>query len=186
MSSNDRLPAVFLDRDGVLNRVVMREGVVASPRTLEEFVFLPEAAAFCARLKERGFLLVVATNQPDVGRGLMDESELEVMHAVLRAALPVDAVESCTSGDDSDPRRKPNPGMLLDAAARLNIDLAASCFVGDGAKDMRAGRAAGVRTLLLRTEYNGSAEEWADAVAASLDEAAAIILTNFTEQRIHG
>ena len=183
-SKSDKIPAIFLDRDGVLNAVVRREGVVASPRTLEEFTLLPGAAAFCAALKARGYLLVVATNQPDVGRGLLDAAVLEAMHERLRAALPVDAIESSTGGDDADPRRKPNPGMLHDAAERMDIDLARSWFVGDGAKDMKAGRAAGVRTLLLRTDYNTEAEQWADAVASGHDEAADIIFAHDTTHRI--
>lgn len=180
-SAKRQLPAIFLDRDGVLNQVVYRDGVVASPRTMEEFELLPGAAAFCAAMKARGFVLVVATNQPDVGRGLLDTAVLDAMHERLRAALPLDAIECCTSGDDADPRRKPNPGMLLDAARRMDIDLAASWFVGDGAKDMIAGRAAGVRTLLLRTTYNAPAEEWADAIAAGHDEAACMILDSIDE-----
>jgi D-glycero-D-manno-heptose 1,7-bisphosphate phosphatase len=175
-SAKHTLPAIFLDRDGVLNRVVMRGGTVASPRSLEEFELLPDAAEFCASLKARGYLLVVATNQPDLGRGLLGREVLEAMHERLRAALPLDAIEVCGSGDDNDPRRKPNPGMLLDAAARLGIDLAGSWFVGDGIKDMRAGRAAGVRTLLLKTPYNTDAVEFAGHVAGDHAQAADIIL----------
>ena len=175
--------AVFLDRDGVLNRVVMRGDVIGSPRTADEFVLIPEAAALCAALKADGWLLVVVTNQPDVSRGLLDPAELDDMHARLRAALPVDAIEVCGSGDDADPRRKPNPGMLRDAAARMDFRLDASWILGDSIKDMRAGRAAGVRTLLLATEYNHAARDVADHVADSHARAADIIRTH-TSHRI--
>lgn len=167
--------AVFLDRDGVLNRVVRRGDVIGSPRTVEEFILIPEAAALCAALHADGWLLAVVTNQPDVSRGLLDPAVLDAMHARLRAALPLDAIDVCPSGDDADPRRKPNPGMLRDAAARIHIDLGASWILGDSVKDMRAGRAAGVRTLLLATEYNHGARAFADQVADSHARAVEII-----------
>lgn len=166
---------MFLDRDGVLNSVVMRGGVVSSPWSRDEFSIVPEAAAFCEALRGQGWLLVVVTNQPDVARGNLPEDELDAMHAALRRLLHPDAIEVCTSGDDGDRRRKPNPGMLLDAAERLGIDLAHSWILGDSRKDMAAGRAAGVRTLLLATSYNSAAHDAADAVVPSLADALAII-----------
>ena len=146
--------AVFLDRDGILNRVVMRGSVVGSPRTLEELTFVPEAAELVRGLNGLGFRTLVVTNQPDVGRGLMGADTLEEMHRRLRAHCPVEGIAVCCSGDDSDPRRKPNPGMLFELAGEHEIDLRASYFLGDGVKDLRAARRAGVTALLLETDYN--------------------------------
>ncbi|MFZ1728610.1 MAG: HAD-IIIA family hydrolase [Bacteroidota bacterium] len=168
--------AVFLDRDGVLNRIVMRGGVVSSPWSIGEFFILPEAVAFCDTLRNANWLLVVVTNQPDIERGNLSADELASMHAELQRVVCPAAIEVCMSGDDSDNRRKPNPGMLLDSAAALGIDLASSWILGDSRKDIGAGHAAGVRTLLLATDYNKAAQGAADFDAASHEEALAIIL----------
>ena len=85
--------AVFLDRDGVINRPVVRDGKPYPPATVEEFELLPGVAEACAELKAAGFLLVVATNQPDVGRGTERREEVEAMNAQMCAALPLDRVE---------------------------------------------------------------------------------------------
>src|SRR5579863_3428077 len=110
---------VFLDRDGVINRALEREAKPYPPRTLVEFEILPEVPAACAKLKAAGFLLVVATNQPDVGRGTLDQSIVEKIHAHMTAQLPIERVEVCyhpgKGASDCD-CRKPKPGMLLRAA----------------------------------------------------------------------
>lgn len=146
--------AVFLDRDGILNRVVMRGRTVASPRSMDEFVILPGATALVQAARERGFLTIVVTNQPDVGRSLMPRAELDRMHAALLAEMPLDDILTATGGDDSDPMRKPNPGMLLQAASDRNIDLQQSWLVGDSLKDVLAAENAGTQTILLETPYN--------------------------------
>ena len=154
--------AAFLDRDGILNRIVMRENVVASPRSMDEFVLLPEAGELVRSLRAAGYLVVVVTNQPDVTRGHLSEQELGRMHARLQDALAPDRIDACTASDNTDRRRKPNPGMLEDAARDLRIDLSRSLMIGDSAKDVGAGRAAGVTTVLLQTGYNISAHGSAD------------------------
>ena len=147
--------AVFLDRDGVLNAVVMRGGKPASPRHRAEFQLLPEAGAQVARLKEAGYLVIVVTNQPDVARGLLAEGELAAMHNALAAAAPVDEINACPHGDrHACDCRKPKPGMLTQAARRHGLDLASCWMVGDGYKDMGAAQAAGVRAILIEAEYN--------------------------------
>ena len=147
--------AVFLDRDGVLNRVVMRGGAACSPRTLGEFELLEGAAEALARLKAAGFLLVVVTNQPDIARGKMPAAELDAMTALLRERLPVDEVRVCPHDDAASCRcRKPLAGMLLDAASDHQIDLPSSYLIGDSWKDLAAARAAGCTGILLDTGYN--------------------------------
>ena len=136
--------AVFLDRDGVLNRVVWREGKAASPRALSELEIEPEAPAALAALKAAGFLLFVVTNQPDVRRGLMAGETLDAIHAALAEALPVDEIAACRHDNADDCAcRKPKPGLLLDLAARHDIDLSTSFMVGDQDRDIACGRAAG-------------------------------------------
>ncbi len=182
------VPAVFLDRDGILNEVVIRDGTVSSPRSFAEFRLHPLSADLCRAIRASGRLVVVVTNQPDIDRGLLPREDLEAMHEQLQHLLAPDAIEVCTSGDDGDPRRKPNPGMLLDAAARLHIDLASSLIFGDSRKDIAAGRAAGVRTMLLETEYNAAVHGSADIRVTSIAEAIELFHTlqdremNFTQR----
>ena len=90
-----RARAVFLDRDGVINRALERESKPFAPRSLEEFDILPEVPGACARLKAAGFLLVVVTNQPDVGRGTLKQEAVEAIHAHMLSQLPIDRVEVC-------------------------------------------------------------------------------------------
>jgi D-glycero-D-manno-heptose 1,7-bisphosphate phosphatase len=148
--------AVFLDRDGVLNKSVVRSGKPYPPRTLAEFQLYPEAAEACALLRGAGFQLVVVTNQPDVGRGTQSLREIEAMHERLRQSIPLDRIEICTAADDNAPdarRRKPGPGMVLDAAAALRIDPARSYLVGDRWRDIDCGHAAGCTTIFIERHY---------------------------------
>jgi D-glycero-D-manno-heptose 1,7-bisphosphate phosphatase len=154
--------ACFLDRDGILNEIVMRGATVSSPWNVAEFHLLSGAAALVEAVFSAGFIPVVVTNQPDLERGNLPAAELEKMHDLLRRKLGIAEIEVCGSGDDSDPRRKPNPGMIWDAAERLELDLTASLLVGDSLKDIKAGRSAGVRTILLETSYNAAAHGLAD------------------------
>src|SRR5260221_2490232 len=126
-SNVKRTRAVFLDRDGVINRALERDGFPYAPVSLGEFQIYPEVPAACAKLKAAGFLLIVATNQPDVGRGTMKQEVVEAIHAEMCRELPIDRVEVCYDsgrGAVESEFRKPKPGMLLRAARDLNIDLA--------------------------------------------------------------
>ena len=169
-------PAVFLDRDGVLTRSYERGGRPYAPKTLDEFEILPEAAPALARLKEAGFLLVVVTNQPDVGKGEVARETVEEMHRRLAAALPLDAIQVNYATSDADPGRKPNPGMLLDAAHDLAIGLPDSFMVGDRWRDIDAGRNAGCRTILIGDGYGEKYPIAYDFACPSLAEAVECIL----------
>ncbi len=160
-----RRRAVFLDRDGVLNRAFEDAGgTLRPPSTPDALELLDGAAAACARLREAGFALVVATNQPDVARGTQEHSVVEEINDALRREIELDAVFTCYHDDkDGCGCRKPRPGLLLDAAAQLGIDLGASFMVGDRALDVEAGRRAGCRTVLV-----GDAPAEADFRAPSL------------------
>jgi D-glycero-D-manno-heptose 1,7-bisphosphate phosphatase len=153
--------AVFFDKDGILNEVVMRGDDLSSPRVLEEFRLMPGAQDVVAAAREAGFVCILATNQPDVELGRMTEDTLREILARVKA-LGLDDLEVCLDGTLSDRRAKPNPGMLLDAAARHNVDLNRSFMVGDTDRDVIAGRAAGARTILLRTNYNKAVHGTAD------------------------
>lgn len=166
--------AVFLDRDGVLNEVVFRGKVVASPRTIEEFRLVAGIETPLQTLKSAGFRLFVVSNQPDVARNLMSAAELEKMTQRILTTCPVDRVLLCPH-DDSDgcPCRKPKPGMLLQLASEEGLDLESSFMVGDSAKDVQAGRSAGCRTILLRRAYNEDVD--ADFVVESLSDTLSIV-----------
>ena len=170
--------AVFLDRDGVINGAVVREGKPYPPATPAEFALLPGVAEACSRLKEAGFLLVVATNQPDVGRGTQRREEVEAMHAAMCSALPIDRVEVCYERGQGEPSefRKPAPGMLLRAARELEVDLAVSWMIGDRWRDIDCGAAVGCRTIFIDHGYDERLRQAPDFRAVSLLEAAGIIL----------
>lgn len=169
--------AVFLDRDGVLVVPEFRAGRSFAVRDLNNFQLYPEAEESLCRLKEDGFLLVVVTNQPDVGRGLVATTVLDEMHRRLKARLPIDRIETCIhQPSDCCNCRKPRPGMILSAAAALGIDLGRSFMVGDRATDIVAGHLAGCRTVFIDLGYSAEAapeaSEWS---VGSIGEAAALI-----------
>ena len=180
-------PAVFLDRDGVINRALVRDGKPYPPAGLEEFEILPGVVEACAKLKQAGFLLVVATNQPDVGRGTMKQEIVESLHAHLRRELPLDRIEVCYhpgQGASECECRKPRPGMLLRAARELGLDLKASFMVGDRWRDIDCGHAAGCTTLLIDYHYDEALRQPPDLRAHSLREAADMILDRARTSRV--
>jgi len=170
--------AVFLDRDGVLNRAFVRDGKPFPPAKPDEFQILPDVADALRALADAGFLLIVATNQPDVARGLQRREVVDAMHQRLRDELPLDDIKVCYDVDGSCTCYKPQPGMLLTAAREHGIDLARSYMIGDRWRDVGAGKAAGCFTIFIDRGYAEPLTEVPDAVCTSLREAAAIILGN--------
>jgi D-glycero-D-manno-heptose 1,7-bisphosphate phosphatase len=166
--------AIFLDRDGVINRAIVRDGKPYPPASIEEFELLPGVEEACATLKEMGFLLIVATNQPDVGRGTQTRECVEAIHASMCARLPIDRVEVCYDPGQGIPSeyRKPAPGMLLRAARELDIDLPGSFMVGDRWRDIDCGAAAGCRTIFIDYGYAEALRKLPDFRVQSLREAA--------------
>lgn len=167
--------ALYLDRDGILNKVVMRDGIVGSPRNKTEFEILEDAHYLTELAFELGMKSIVVSNQPDVERGLMTLEELETINDLLRDEMLIEHIQFCTSGDDEEHDRKPNPGMLLDTANMYKIDLSESFFVGDGWKDVEAGKRAGVKTILLQTDYNKDIHGSADYNCDSIKEIVELI-----------
>lgn len=147
--------AVFLDRDGVLNEVEIRNGGVEPPRFPEDLRIVTEAPEALGRLKRAGFLLIVVTNQPDVARGRIARTDAEAINSALLNALPIDEVLACFH-DDSDacPCRKPAPGMIIAAAAKWSVDVTMSWLIGDRWVDIAAGRRAGVDSILLERDWS--------------------------------
>jgi D-glycero-D-manno-heptose 1,7-bisphosphate phosphatase len=146
--------AVFLDRDGVLNHALVRDGRPGSPSNLDEFVIVDEAVRCVDRLRQLGFLTIVVTNQPDVARGRQSASVVEAMHHRLRSALPLDDILVCLHDDrENCACRKPRPGLLLEAQQRHAVDLANSFLIGDRWKDVDAAHAAGCTAVLIDRCY---------------------------------
>ena len=149
--------AVFLDRDGVINRPVIRDGKPYTATSVDEFEILPGVSEACQVLKRLGFLLVVATNQPDVGRGTLARDGVETIHGWLLRQLPIDRIMTCFHGGSAygDPCdcRKPRPGMLFQAAEALKINLAKSFMIGDRWRDVDCGFNAGCQTIFIEWGY---------------------------------
>ncbi|PYT52432.1 MAG: HAD family hydrolase [Acidobacteria bacterium] len=170
--------AVFLDRDGVLNRALIRDGRPYSPSGLPEVEILSGVPEACQRLRRDGFLLVVVTNQPEVARGHLTRQTVEEIHGLLRSRIPLDDVRVCYHDDlDGCDCRKPRPGMLLAAARDLNIDLSRSFVVGDRWRDIEAGRRAGCRTILIDHGYLELRASGMDFETCSLPSAVEWILS---------
>ena len=170
--------AVFVDRDGVINRSHVRNNKPYPPTRVEDFELLPGVAEACRKLKSSGFLLVLATNQPDVGRGTLARETVESMHVKMCAALPIDRVEVCYDPGQGklSECRKPAPGMLLCAARDLEIDLSQSWMVGDRWRDVDCGANAGCRTVFVDHGYDEKLRAKPDFTVQSLAEAADIII----------
>ena len=173
--------AVFLDRDGVLNCAMVRDGKPYPPATLEELQILPDVWGALMALKAAGLLLIGVTNQPDVARGTLRREVVEAINASLLETLPLHEILVCFHDDeDGCDCRKPRPGLLIQAAARHGIDLASSFMIGDRWKDIEAGRQAGCKTILIDYGYaeTGSGGP-PDCTVHSLSEAADWIIRHF-------
>jgi D-glycero-D-manno-heptose 1,7-bisphosphate phosphatase len=167
---------MFLDRDGVINRAVIRAGIPRPPASLEELELLPGVSDALSALHRGGYALVVVTNQPDVARGSTSRELVDDIHARLRSMLTLDAILTCFHDDAHGcDCRKPKPGLLLQAARELSIDLDSSFMVGDRWRDMEAGRRAGCRTFYVDHGYE-RAPACSDFRVKSLHEAAGVVL----------
>ena len=171
--------AVFLDRDGVINQAIVRDGRPYPPPSVHELVINPDAPQAMARLHDAGFALIVVTNQPDLARGRQTRKNIDEIHAALKSALPLDAIYLCDHDDaDRCACRKPNPGMLLDAARDFGLDLKQSFLIGDRWRDIDAGARAGCRTILIECGYTDRAPAAPpDFTVRTLSEAVDRILT---------
>lgn len=176
--------AVFLDRDGVICRAVVRDGQPYPPLSVQALEILPGVEDALTRLREGGYRLIVVTNQPDVARGTQARAVVDAMHARLAGILPIDEFRVCPHDDrDQCHCRKPKPGLIEDAARAGGIDLSASFMVGDRWRDVEAGRAAGCRTVFIDYHYREREPVAPDAIVHSLTDAANWILGQTRDRR---
>ena len=147
--------ALLLDRDGVINRAIVRGGKPYPPAAPDELEILPGVDEALARSRSAGYLNIVISNQPDVARGTQNRQAVEAINEALVQALPIDDTFVCYHDDaDHCPCRKPKPGLLLEAADRHGLDLSLCYVIGDRWRDIDAGAAAGCRTILIDYGYS--------------------------------
>lgn len=173
---------VFLDRDGVLNRAVVRDGKPYPPAGAETVEIEPGVIEAVQRLKDVGFVLIVVSNQPDVARGAATRAAVEEINDRLAHSMPIDRFIMCYhDSNDGCGCRKPAPGMLLAGAREFAVDLASSYMIGDRWRDIEAGQRAGCRTIFIDKGYAERRPESPDFCVKSFSEAAAIILATVIE-----
>lgn len=168
--------AIFFERDGVLNLVESRGTQQRVPQTIEEFRINPAAKSVLERLRQAGYLILVATNQPGVSRGDLPRRELDRMHDLLRRCLPIDDLFLCAHEEvDHCPCRKPRTGLLTEAAFKYHLNLEHCFVVSDKWQDAKAAENVGATSLLLESAWNGKGHH--DFVLPSLDAIADKILS---------
>jgi D-glycero-D-manno-heptose 1,7-bisphosphate phosphatase len=174
--------AVFFDRDGVLNEAIVRAGVPHPPASVADLHVAAGASEVVRALRDAGWLAIVVTNQPDVARGATTLERVDAINAAIEDRLGVDAIYTCPHDDaDGCDCRKPKPGLLLRAARDHGIDLTASFLIGDRAKDIACGRAAGCTTIFLDHNYAETQHDpGADYTVKMLGEVVAVVLQAHT------
>ncbi len=165
------LKTLFLDRDGIINEIVMRDGGVSSPRTTAEFVIRPDFIEFYERLKSSSLTVFVVSNQPDVSRGGTKEDDLAQIVDVMKTRFKFTEIVHCVH-DDSDgcKCRKPKPGMILGFLEKYDLRADEAIIIGDSYKDILAGKAAGIGTVYLQQGYNAVGTCEPDYVVNKLTE----------------
>jgi D-glycero-D-manno-heptose 1,7-bisphosphate phosphatase len=178
LASTTKARAIFLDRDGVLNRALVRAGKPYPPRELAEVEILPGVPEALLALKEAGFILITVSNQPDVARGTLRPDTVDSINTYLGERMPMDRFIMCYHDSSDDcVCRKPKPGMLHEGAFEFNVDLSSSYMVGDRWRDVEAGKNAGCKTVFIDYGYDERQPESYDFVTGSFLEAAQIILS---------
>jgi len=169
-----RSKAVFFDRDGTLMEEVHYCG---DPAKVKLYPGVPESLA---KLKQTGFRLFIVTNQSGIGRGLITESQYRAVQEELLRQIGDGLIDACYFCADApgtpSARRKPEPGMVLEAAADFDLDLSASWFIGDKSVDVECGRRVGARTILVLTGYGAQQNCHPDFRAADVLEAIGMVL----------
>ena len=172
MKPSSQRRAIFLDRDGVLLQPIIRDRKPYAATTPAEVQVLDGVSEACAELSRLGFLLVLITNQPDVARGKTSRRFVDETNEAIARAMGLDDIQVCDHDNfDHCSCRKPKPGLIMQAAEKLSIDLAASIVVGDRWRDIEAGKSAGCRTVFIDYNYNEEIIETPDHIASSLPAA---------------
>ena len=173
--------AVFLDRDGVINRAYVRNGKSFPPATIAEVEILPGVEFALNKLKAAGYLLIVVTNQPDVASGKTSKLMVDQINNLLIDSLPIDDIRTCFHEDkDGCQCRKPLPGLLITASKESEVNLEASFMIGDRWRDIEAGQSAGCKTFFINYGYQERQPDSPDFIVSSLAEAAEIIIGEFS------
>ena len=153
-----KIKNLFLDRDGIINDVVMRDNKVCSPRHINEFKIRQEFINFYEKNKNKNLNLFIVSNQPDIARNLMNQSVLEDINSELLSQFTLKEICYCTHEDkDHCKCRKPKPGLITNLLNKYSLRKEESLLIGDSHKDILAGQAAGIKTILLKTNYNTAA-----------------------------
>ena len=168
--------AVFLDRDGVINKAFVKDGLPTSPNSLDELEVLPGVKESIKNLKKLNFICLVVTNQPDVQRGKINKNTVIEMNNFLKEEIKFDDIFVCYH-DDSDNCncRKPKPGLILQASKKWNVDIKKSFMIGDRWRDIQAGNNAGCKTIFIDNHYTESIFFEASYTSNSLINAVRII-----------
>ena len=167
---------IFIERDGVLNRVQVERQHQVGPVTVDQFQVNREIAPLLQRLKAAGFILIATTNQPGIARGYLNRRELDRMHDIVRRCFPIDDLMVCPHDEaDHCPCRKPRPGLFIEAAFKWHLNLDHSFVISDKWQDAEAARTAGCTSLLLKSPWVGNVHH--DFVMKDIDSIAEKILS---------
>ena len=182
MLDNLMRKAVFLDRDGVINRAIVRDGKPYPPASLAEMEILPGVASALDALRQQEFLLIVITNQPDVAKSITSQDTVEAIHDYMSRSLSIDEFRTRYHEDrDGCDCRKPSPGLLLAAAKAHHINLSQSYMVGDRWRDTEAGQRAGCKTIFIDYGYHEKQPDFTDFRVESLNDAVKLILLGYVQ-----
>lgn len=182
--NKSKFKCVFLDRDGVINDVILKNGNPHPPINVQGVRILKNVNKSLISLKKSGFYLAVITNQPDVSRKITTKKQVEAINNYIMSKLPLDEINTCFHDNFHNCQcRKPQPGMILDVAKRKNIDLTKSFMIGDRKSDIEAGKKAGCKTIFIDNNYNEEKPKNYDFKAVSLYAASQIILKGINHDR---
>jgi D-glycero-D-manno-heptose 1,7-bisphosphate phosphatase len=176
VGSKIKRKAIFLDRDGVLNKAIVINGKPYPPSTINELEILEGVYEGIELLRHSGYKLIVITNQPDVARGLTTIEKVNEINNSIIQLLNVDEIICCFHDDSENCEcRKPKPGMILEAVKKWEIDLSASYLIGDRWRDIQTAKNIGLTSILIKYDYDEKKIN-ADFECFNLEEAADLIL----------
>jgi D-glycero-D-manno-heptose 1,7-bisphosphate phosphatase len=146
--------AIFFDRDGVLNKAIMKNNKPFSPKTLKQLEINPDANMIIKYAKKKKFLTFMITNQPDVARGENSKKNVDKINLFIKKKLNIDDIFCCYCSDNQCKRRKPNPGMLIEAKKKWNISFKKSFLIGDRKKDIDAAKKVKIKSIFIDYNYD--------------------------------
>ena len=168
--------AIFLDRDGVLNIPRIINGKSFAPKKFKDFKLYPNTISNCKKLKNKNYLLIVITNQPDIQRKKIKIEELKNMHEKLYRAINYDDLYCSYTDNNKSYYRKPNPGMLVRAVKKNKININKSFMIGDRWSDIECAKRVKCKSVFIDRDYNEAKPKNFYAKAKSFSEAVRIIL----------